>query len=106
MVHGQCTMFHGAAAMTMTVCWCMLISPVIQFVRMKTGSILPVAVLVGMMKSDALFLLLFVVTFGYRSDSLFIGVYGVAGLAALLIINLLLVVYSRRRPDQFVVAEK
>jgi hypothetical protein len=82
------------AGIPMYVAWCVLLSAILTYVRERSGSVLACGVLYGTMQSVST-----LPSLTSAGSSLFVGVHGVAGIAALALVFGLLVLHDRRVAD-------
>lgn len=77
---------HPLAGVGMMVIWCMLLAPIIAYVRVKARSVIAAAILHGTLNGTAGLAILMV----RGGNDLAVGLTGVAGFAVLLLVNILI----------------
>jgi membrane protease YdiL (CAAX protease family) len=77
---------HPLAGVGMMVIWCMLLAPIIAYVRVKARSVIAAAILHGTLNGTAGLAILMV----RGGNDLTVGLTGVAGFAVLLLVNILI----------------
>jgi membrane protease YdiL (CAAX protease family) len=82
---------HPVIGVFMMVVWTILLSPFLIYFTKKSGSVIGAAVFHGVLNASAGIPLMYI----KGGNDLTVGVTGVAGFAALLIMNILLFVYDR-----------
>ncbi len=82
---------HHKIGVLFMVLWCMLLSPLFHFIRLKTGSVIATSIMHGTLNASAGFALLYI----KGGNDLTVGVTGAAGFAGLLILNILLFLYNK-----------
>jgi membrane protease YdiL (CAAX protease family) len=87
---------HPVAGVFMMTAWCILLSPIFSYVRLKAGSVISAAIMHGSL--NATYNLSIILVEG--GNDLIIGLTGLAGFITLGIINLLILLY-----DKFIVKE-
>jgi membrane protease YdiL (CAAX protease family) len=86
---------HPVIGVALMVAWCMLLAPPLHFLRQKTGSVVAVAVAHGTLNASAGIPLIFI----SGGSDLTVGMTGVAGLLALLPINLAIWFFDKPKGD-------
>jgi membrane protease YdiL (CAAX protease family) len=82
---------HPAAGVGMMAAWCILLSPVMAYITIKSKSVIAAAIFHGTLNASAGFCILY--TEG--GNDLTNGVTGIAGFAALLAVNVAFFLYDR-----------
>lgn len=84
---------HPAAGVFMMVAFCVLFTPVITFLREKSGSVVVAAIVHGMLNATAGFSLMYLTT---RNDLLY-GSTGLAGMLVLLLADIIILLSQKKR---------
>lgn len=82
---------HPWLGVGLMVVWCVLLSPPFTWLRLRTGSVLAVAVAHGTLNASAGLAVMFI----RGGNDLLVGVSGLAGMTALLILNALIAMFDR-----------
>ena len=90
-LHGHNYPQHPIGGVFMMIAWCLLLSPLFSYIRLKSKSVIAAAVLHGSLNGTAGLALIMV---GGGSD-LVVGITGAAGFIVLAVLNLCIFLYER-----------
>lgn len=82
---------HPQLGVLMMVVWCMLLSPIFSYVRLKAKSVISAAILHGTLNGAYGLSIMFIM----GGNDLTVGVTGLAGFFALILVNVGLIAYDR-----------
>jgi len=82
---------HPVLGVFMMVLWCVLLAPPFPYVRLQTGSVIAVSVMPGTLNASAGVALMFL----KGGNDLLVGVTGLSGMLALVVVNLGILVFDR-----------
>ncbi len=82
---------HPVAGVVMMILWCILLSPIFNYIRLKSKSVIAAAIMHGTLNATAGLALLVV----RGGNDLTVGLTGIAGFIVLLIVNLCIFFFDR-----------
>jgi membrane protease YdiL (CAAX protease family) len=95
---------HPVAGVFMMILWCILLSPIFSYIRLRSKSVIAAAIMHGTLNGTAGLAIMMI----EGGNDLIIGVTGVAGFIVLLIVNLFIFFFDRslrERPLNIIMEE-
>ena len=88
---------HPVLGVGMMIIWCILLAPMFTLIRDKSGSVIAAAIMHGTLNAFAGVPMMYII----GGNDLTVGVTGLAGFIALIIINIIIYIYKKNNKDLY-----